>query len=88
MKAKLLANSFFVKMKVKGGSGALLAKTLNVADMRAHDIGYFMKERNTPLDWETKFDRAKFLKYSGGPTMNSDRGEDKLFEDQKPAVPY
>ena len=66
----------------------MLAKTLNVADMRAQDVGYFLKERNAPSDWETKFDRARFLKYSRGPTMQSDRQEDKLVEDQKPAVPY
>ena len=88
MKAKLTANTFFVKTKVKGGSGALSAKTLNMADMRAQDIVYFMKEGHAPADWETKFDKAKFLKYSVGPTMKLKRSKDKLLEDQKPAVPY
>ena len=88
VKAKLAANSFFVKTKVKGGSGALSEKTLSVAHMRAQDVGYFLKERNAPSDWETKFDRAKSLKYSGGPTMKPDQQEDKLVEDQRQAVPH
>ena len=86
VKAKVAANSFFVKTKVKGGSGALMTKTLRVTDMRAQDVSYFLKERNSPSDWETQFDKAKFLKYSGGPTMKSDQRE--VTEDQKPIVPH
>ena len=60
---------------------------LSMPDMRAQDVAYFLTERNAPSDWESKFDRAKFLKYSGGPTiMQPDRQKDKIVEDQKPAV--
>jgi hypothetical protein len=67
--AKLVGNSFFFKTKIKGGSGALSAKTLCTVDMRAEDISYFMDKCHASLDWESKFDQAKFLKYSGRPTI-------------------
>jgi hypothetical protein len=45
--------------------------------MRIEDMPYFMEAKLAPSDWESKFDRAKFLKCAGGPFMTIEKSDDK-----------
>jgi hypothetical protein len=76
-KAKLTGNSFYAKTKMKGGSRALSTKTICVEHMRIEDMPCFVEARHAPSDWESKFDRAKFLKHAGGPFMTIEKSDDK-----------
>ena len=83
IKAKLEGNSFFVKIKVKGGSKALMSNTIQLNEMLQEDIAYFQDQRHAPAEWESRFGRAKLAKHSNGIPLSQYLYDDQDFAPDK-----